>query len=80
VQLLNAGPVDTLDHIFNWYLYTYLTCAGAMYAASWRFSKVRDEIAGWLTGSRLAAVGGTVLLFVLLVLLGWKVFGAPLHG
>ena len=52
--------------IFNWYLYTYLTCAGAMYAASWRFSKVRDEIAGWLTGSRLAAIGGTVLLFVLL--------------
>jgi uncharacterized membrane protein len=52
--------------IFNWYLYTYLACAGAMFAASWLFSKVRDEIAGWLTGSRVAAVGGTVLLFVLL--------------
>lgn len=24
--------------------------------------------------------GGTLLLFVLLLLLGWKVFGAPLHG
>ncbi len=52
--------------IFNWYLYTYLACAGAMYAASWLFLKVRDEMAGWLTGSRLAAVGGTILLFVLL--------------
>ncbi len=52
--------------IVNWYLYTYLTCASAMFAASWLFSKVRDEIAGWLTGSRLAAVGGTVLLFVLM--------------
>ena len=24
--------------------------------------------------------GNTLLLFVLLLLLGWKVFGAPLHG
>lgn len=23
---------------------------------------------------------GTLLLFILLLLLGWKVFGAPLHG
>ena len=52
--------------IVNWYLYTYLTSAAAMFAASWLFSKVRDEISGWLTGSRLAAVGGTVLLFVLM--------------
>ena len=52
--------------ILNWYLYTYLTCALAMFAASWLLSKGRDEISGWLTGSRLAAVGGTVLLFVLM--------------
>lgn len=25
-------------------------------------------------------VGGTVLLFVLLALIGWKVFGAPIQG
>jgi len=24
--------------------------------------------------------GGTLLLFILLLLLGWKVFGPPLHG
>lgn len=27
-----------------------------------------------------APYAGPVLLFVLLVLLGWRVFGAPLHG
>lgn len=26
------------------------------------------------------AIGNTLLLFILLLLLGWKVFGAPLHG
>lgn len=25
-------------------------------------------------------VGNTLLLFMLLLLLGWRVFGAPLHG
>lgn len=25
-------------------------------------------------------IGNTVLLFVLLLLLGWRVFGAPVHG
>ena len=25
-------------------------------------------------------IGGNVLLFILLLLLGWQVFGAPLHG
>lgn len=25
-------------------------------------------------------LGGNVLLFILLLLLGWKTFGAPLHG
>lgn len=25
-------------------------------------------------------VGGNVLLFILFALLGWKVFGPPLHG
>jgi len=25
-------------------------------------------------------LGGTLILFILLVLLGWKAFGPPLHG
>jgi hypothetical protein len=27
-----------------------------------------------------APIGGSLLLFVLLLLLGWSVYGAPLHG
>lgn len=30
-------------------------------------------------GQPLRPLGGTLLLFILLVLLGWKVFGAALH-
>jgi hypothetical protein len=25
-------------------------------------------------------IGGNILLFVLFLLLGWRIFGAPLHG
>jgi len=32
------------------------------------------------TGGRFQPLGGTLLLFILLVLLGWKVFGAPVHS
>lgn len=38
--------------------------------------------AGWPapnTPNGFKPLGGTLLLFVLLVLLGWKVFQAPLH-
>jgi uncharacterized membrane protein len=52
--------------IVNWYLYTYLTCAAAMLATGWLFSTTDDEVLPPLRGSRLAAAGGTVLLFVLL--------------
>jgi len=30
-------------------------------------------------GGNYHLVGGNLLLFVLMVMLGWKVFGAPLH-
>ena len=32
---------------------------------------------GW---SSYGVLGNSLLIFVLLLLLGWKVFGAPLHG
>jgi hypothetical protein len=32
--------------------------------------------AGW---TNIKASGGNLLLFILLVLIGWRVFGAPLH-
>jgi len=35
--------------------------------------------ANW-PATNMRAAGGHGLLFILLVLLGWKVFGAPIHG
>ncbi len=52
--------------IFNWYLYTYLTCAAATLAAGWMFSTTNDAVAEPLRGSQLAPAAGTVLLFLLL--------------
>ncbi len=34
----------------------------------------------WPMGGSWYPVGGNLLLFVLLGLLGWKVFGFPIHG
>lgn len=35
---------------------------------------------GWTSGWAPRAMGGSLLLFVLLLLLGWAQFGAPIHG
>lgn len=32
------------------------------------------------TIGRYGPIGNTVLLFILLLLLGWRAFGVPLHG
>jgi hypothetical protein len=34
----------------------------------------------WWSWPNHVAVGGNLMLFLLLMLLGWRVFGAPLHG
>ena len=34
----------------------------------------------WMNWPNYKASGGNLLLFILLVLLGWSVFGAPIHG
>jgi hypothetical protein len=34
----------------------------------------------WSTWPNRKAAGGNVLLFVLLVVIGWKVFGPPIHS
>lgn len=34
----------------------------------------------WSSWPNQKMVGGNVLLFVLLLLVGWKVFGAPIHS
>ena len=33
----------------------------------------------WTWGNHYV-MGGNIMLFVLLALLGWRVFGAPIHG
>lgn len=34
----------------------------------------------WTTWPNYHLLGGNLMLFILLLLLGWQVFGAPLHG
>ena len=34
----------------------------------------------WHNWPNYPLVGGNLLLFILIGLLGWKIFGAPIHG
>ena len=52
--------------ILNWYLYTYLLCAAAMFVAGWFLSKTNDRLAGSLRISSILPGAGVVLLFLLL--------------
>jgi uncharacterized membrane protein len=52
--------------ILNWYLYTYLLGAAAMFVAGRFFSKTDDRLAGSLRVSALLPAAGVVLLFLLL--------------
>lgn len=53
--------------IVNWYLYTYLTSAAAMFVAAWWLTKTDDQLGGSLPRPRhfLPAAAG-ILLFLLL--------------
>ena len=53
--------------ILNWYLYAYLICAAAMFAASWWLRRPNDRlIAGLPRVSAMLPAAGVILLFVLL--------------
>ena len=53
--------------IVNWYLYTYMIAAAAMFAGAWWLSKTDDELAAPLPKPRyLLPAGGGILLFLLL--------------
>jgi uncharacterized membrane protein len=52
--------------IFNWYLYTYMLVAAALFAAAWWFRNTEDEIGGGLRLSQLFPAAGVILLFILL--------------
>jgi uncharacterized membrane protein len=55
-----------VTRIFNWYLYTYLICAAALFIAAWWLSKTEDSVVGNIRSSALMQVAGTILLFLLL--------------
>ncbi|MGH9313787.1 MAG: DUF2339 domain-containing protein, partial [Vicinamibacterales bacterium] len=53
--------------IFNWYLYTYVICAAAMFAAGWWFSRTDEKLPAALPRpSRWLPTCAVILLFVLL--------------
>jgi uncharacterized membrane protein len=53
--------------IFNWYLYTYLICATAMFAAGWWLSRTDEDMpAGLPRPSRWLPTCAVILLFLLL--------------
>jgi uncharacterized membrane protein len=53
--------------VFNWYLYTYVICAAAMFLAAWWFTKTDDRLAATLPrASALLPAAATILLFLLL--------------
>ena len=52
--------------ILNWYLYTYLIAAAAMFAATWWFQPTGARIFGQLRPAHLLPEAGVILLFYLL--------------
>ena len=53
--------------IWNWYLYSYLVSALALYLTSWILARTDDRPWTQLPrASRISAAGGTLLLFLLL--------------
>ncbi len=64
-EILLYEPRGAL-RIFNWYLYTYLSCAIAFLIAAWWLSPTDDRIVGTARSSRILRTAGVVLLFLLL--------------
>jgi uncharacterized membrane protein len=52
--------------IFNWYLYTYLICAAALFVAAWWLYRTDDKILGTLRLTPLLSGAGVILLFLVL--------------
>ena len=65
-EVLRYAPRSTVP-IFNWYLYTYLTCATALIVAGLLLLRTDDRPGGGLPRTSTAAfVGSGILLFLLL--------------
>src|SRR6185436_4564326 len=52
--------------ILNWYLYAYLICAAAMFAAAWWMSDTDDRLIAGLPRVSALLPAGVILLFLLL--------------
>jgi hypothetical protein len=53
--------------VFNWYLYTYVTCAAAMFVAAWWFARTEDRLAAAVPrASALLPAAAVIILFLLL--------------
>jgi uncharacterized membrane protein len=55
--------------VFNWYLYAYMICSLAIFAAAWWFSRTDDRLivlGDWAKASTILPPAGVVLLFILL--------------
>jgi uncharacterized membrane protein len=53
--------------VFNWYLYTYMTCAASMFVAAWWFARADDRlVAAAPRASALLPAAAVIILFLLL--------------
>jgi uncharacterized membrane protein len=65
-SVLTYEPRGSL-RIWNWYLYTYMICAGSMLLGGWLLSKTDDVLQQGIPRlSSLLPAGGVILLFLLL--------------
>jgi hypothetical protein len=65
-EIFHYQPRGSL-RIFNWYLYTYVTCAAGFFLATWFLSGTNDRAgaAGWRL-SHIVPAAGVILLFIVL--------------
>ena len=47
--------------------------------AFWVLMLIWAVFVGWRGWLDRVTLGGNILIFILFLLLGWKIFGAPLH-
>ena len=65
-EIFRYEPRGSL-RIWNWYLYTYVTCAAAFFLAAWSLWRTEDRLGPWKWRlSQIAPACGTVLLFIVL--------------
>ena len=65
-EIFHYEPRGSL-RILNWYLYTYVVCAGAFFTAAWLLSSTNDRLGpGQWRVAQIAPACGVILLFIVL--------------